>query len=149
MQVLDWLLDWLYKHYPLALALGFTVLAVLFKLISRREGDTTTPRNEFYVCQSLLLASISGSFGLMIRLSLASLPVGVPVTEAPAVRCILQAIGYLCALTAMSYIDRRHAWRPTTSGGYVRKMFMGLVLPNIVGVAGIFNYFNFARTYGL
>ena len=129
------------EWYPLFITFVFTTFAVLMKALSRRDGDKSPKRNDAYVAQSLVLGSLSALSVYLVKANLAG--------KADQVNdCFGLLLVYILILVALALLDRYVAWEPV-GASYQRRLALGILVPNIAGVAAYFMVFLFAKSRNL
>ncbi len=126
------------EWYPIIITSVFTALSVFLKWLSRRDGDTAPLHNDFYVAQSLFMGSVSALAVYLIKSILAG-------NSDSGLSCSLLLLLYILILVALAFLDRYFAW-DTTGAAPRRKWPLGVVVPNLLGIAGYFAVFFFAKS---
>ena len=129
------------QFYPLLATLTFTVLSVIFRLLSRRDGDTSFLGNDFYVAQSLTMGSVSALAVYLFKSILQNNPASL--------YCLALLGGYRVLTGVLACFDRWTAWKAAAGGTFRRKVAVGILIPDVVGVAAYVIVFFFARIWGL
>lgn len=118
-----------------------TGLGVMGKLLSRRHEDPSPEKNDFYVAQPLMLASISASSLFVVKC------LG-PSKSEEGITLLLLALLYVFFFLVLMYIDKRHAWRfvrRNTVDVFERKFWWGILIPNAFGMVCLYSVFYYAR----
>src|SRR5229473_2353320 len=126
------------EWYPIIITSVFTALSVFLKWLSRRDGDTSPFRNDFYVAQSLFMGSLSALAVYLIKSILAG-------NSDAGLSCSLLLLLYILVLVALAFLDRYFAW-DTAPATPQRKWPLGVFVPNLLGVAGYFTVFFFDKS---
>jgi len=126
------------EWYPIIITSVFTTLSVFLKWLSRRDGDKAPFRNDFYVAQSLFLGSLSALAVYLVKSILAG-------NSEAGLSCSLLLLVYILILMALAFLDRYFAW-DTNPEIPQRKWPLGVFVPNLLGVAGYFTIFFFAKS---
>jgi hypothetical protein len=129
--------DW----YPVLITFLFTALSMVFKLLSRRDKDPAPFRNDLYIAQSLSMGSVSALAVYLIKAILNN-------NSSAALICTLLLIGYILMTGILACLDRWAAWEDV-GGKFQRKVALGIVIPDLLGVFGYFVVFFFAKTRNL
>jgi hypothetical protein len=127
-------------HPPITTVLC-TGLGVFGKLLSRRNSDTSPERNDVYMGQPLMLASVSATSLFVVKcLSLAKFQEGVSL--------LLIALLYIVFFVVLVYIDKKLAWRSVRLNEvdvFERKFWWGILIPNAVGMGCLYTVFVYAH----
>jgi hypothetical protein len=129
--------DW----YPVLITFLFTALSVVFKLLSRRDKDPAPLRNDLYIAQSLAMGSVSALAVYLIKAILNNNPTA-------GLSCTLLLIGYIVMIGILVCLERWAAWEDV-DGKFRRKVALGIVIPDLLGVFGYFIVFFSAKTWNL
>jgi len=131
-------------HPPLTTVLC-TGIGIFGKLLSRRNNDTSPERNDVYIGQPLMLASISATSLFVVKcLSLAKFEEGVIL--------LLFALLYVFLFVVLAYIDKRLAWRSVRLNEvdvYERKFWWGILIPNAAGMSCLYIVFLYAHVQNI
>lgn len=126
------------EWYPIIITSVFTALAVTFKLLSRRDGDISPFRNDFYIAQALFMGSVSALAVYLVKSIISG-------NSEAALACSLLLFLYILVSAALACLDRWFAWE--SSGGIFRRKWpLGIWVPNLLGAFGYFAVFFFAKS---
>jgi hypothetical protein len=95
-------------------------------------------RNDFYIAQPLFMGSVSALAVYLIKSILSG-------NSDAGLSCSLLLMLYILILVALAFLDRYFAW-DTTLATPQRKWPLGIYVPNLLGVAGYFTGFLFAKS---
>lgn len=125
------------QWYPILITFLFTALALVFKLLSRRDRDPSPFRNDLYIAQSLSMGSVSALAVYLIKSILNNNP-------SAGLVCAFLLIGYILMTGLLACVDRWIAWEEV-DGRSRRKLTIGIIVPDLVGVSGYLVVFFFAK----
>jgi hypothetical protein len=116
-------------HESLILAAVFVSYGVLTKLAGRRENDSAPKINEFAISTSISLMTLSKIFTDLF-------------TNGPPSHTFLlaAAIGILAPLF-FAVMDRYVSWDAPPGGQPTKKIWLGIVIPNIMAVSVLVLYY--------
>ena len=129
--------DW----YPVLITFLFTALSMVFKLLSRSDKDPAPLRNDLYIAQSLSMGSVSALAVYLIKAILNN-------NSGAGLTCTLLLLGYILLTGLLVCLDRWAAWQDV-GGKFQRKVVLGIVIPDLLGVFGYFVVFFFSKTRNL
>ena len=128
------------EWYPVIVTFAFTTLSVVFRLLSRRDGDLSPKRNDLYIAQSLSMGSVSALAVYLFKSVLSNHPASL--------YCAGLLFGFIVMTGILACVDRWMAWEDH-GGVFRRKVAAGIIIPDLMGIAGYFVVFFFAKTWGL
>lgn len=135
------------EYYTLYVPVAFALLSAFVKLASRRQNDKSPHRNDLCIGHSMVLGSIAAALAVAVNALLqmqGQTSIAIPRIINLSVGCI--GISVICMLLAfmLAYIDRYHAWKVENEIDQ-RKLGMGLIFPNIVGLTSFVLVFLYTR----
>lgn len=122
--------------------LGFLVIGVLAKFLGRRDGDDSPHRNrnDCAVGTTVLLMTLAKVVADIQIAASQSVTASQSVKYPPTVDLLLWLIAILLAAFAFVNFDRYVSWEVGPDNKWRKRLFYGVILPDVAGVIIFVSY---------
>lgn len=145
------------KWHPLVISVVFSLIAIVAKLLSRRDGDASPKRNDCYVGQAQVLGAMSAATVYLVKAVFLVKTAHLETHVKTAVNLVIISVVLLLLVLTMAVVDRYFAWTTDQVAGpggvettvYRRTVPVGILVPNSLGFLCFTLVFLFAKYHSL